>query len=194
MYSLLGNVIRLDGGIVKRAFSTIISMPPRLTTRKGNSRSHSRGRQTHSRCCRYRFFRSNSAVRYSGVRLTSRDDYLLSAFAGYPGQLSRGRFDSIAPHLLTWSCFRMVSRTKRNRQAGPKRVARSLGHCIFIETSCEIVDSDLCTESVYSTYPPAAISFVSQLLRVLLVLDPLIATYSRGRLQKGRLQALRGGF
>ena len=72
MYPLLGNVIRLDGGTAKRASSTITAMPARHTTRKGNSRSYRVGslgsRKTNSHCCRYRLFRCNTRLRYTGVQ------------------------------------------------------------------------------------------------------------------------------
>ena len=177
-------------------------MLSRHTIRKENFKSYRRSRQA-SRirsaesfeiyicCCEYRLFRFNTFVRYSRIRFTSRNNKFLSTFAEYSNQLSRREVIRVVIRMLSKLCIDVIQTTtrkrKRNRQEESKRMTRNLDHCIF----CEIFDFEFRFYFFCFVALLVAISLVSELLRVLLVLDSLVATQSESHLSKSRLQALR---
>ena len=184
MYSLFDRIIRRWSRkrIAKISFSKVIWMPTRFTTRKENFRSYSRDRETHFSCCKYWFFRCNSFVWYSEIQSILRDRELCATISTMSTSISRIRCADSVIRLSSWFCIDLIQTTKqirsRNRQEKFKRVTKSFDHCIFIEIFCEIVDSDFffCFVCVALF---VTISFLSQLLRVLFVIDSTFATYSK---------------
>ena len=179
--------------IIDQAFSKIISMFARFTIRKANFKNYQaswienfKNFEIHFRCCEYSLFRCNSFVRYSEIRFTSRDSKFLSTFAKYSNQLSRKKVIRVVIWMFSWFCIDLIQTTTRkrtrNRQKKFKRMIRNFDQCIFIETFCEIFDSDFC----FVCFFLVAISFVFELFRVFFVIDTFVTTYSDS-LSKSRL-------
>ena len=192
MYSLLVNVIRHEQKFVQKTSWQVIWMLARVTTRNDETRnfkSYSRSFEIYFCCCRYRLFRFNSSVWYSEVQSVLRNREISATISTMSTSISWVKFADSIVRMLSWFCIDVIQTTtskrkRRNRQEESKRIIRSLDHNIFCEISFKIRNS--CIEFVcFSSL--VSISLLSQLLRIFLVIDSLVTTYSRNRLQKDLL-------
>ena len=203
MYSLFVDVIRHEQKFVQRTSWQVIWMLVRLTIQNDETRNFKRhqaswvesleSRQIDFCCCEYRLFRCNTSLRYSKVLSVLWDRELSATISTMSTSISWVRFVDFVVRTssrfdidLIQTTKRKETKRKRSRQEESKRVTRSLDHCIFCEITFRIFDSNL--YFCFSSF--VTISLVSELLRVLLVLDSLVAT-QLVNLQESRLQAMR---
>ena len=187
--------------IVNKTSSKVISMLTRFTTR--NFKRHQanwieslESRQIDFCCYEDWFFRCNTSLRYSEVLSVLWDRELFATISTMSTLISWVKFVDFVVRTSSRLCIDLIQTTKRNRnrQEEFKRVTRDFDHCIFCEIFCKIFFFEirnLRIEFVYFVcFFLVAMSFVSELFRVLLVLDSLVATQSIS-LQESRLQTLR---